>query len=176
MPNAIPPVRRVCLLRLSALGDVALTLPALDRVLALPGLERAVYVTSPGLLPLFAGFDDPRLEILPLPKPAARDFPAAWRRLRGLGRFDAVLAMQASLRANLLYPALSAPVKVGFDARRVHDVRNVEAEPAVSVHAYSPPLTSMTFYDLAHGRLVASARVLTDDPETGAPARPASAA
>lgn len=28
----------------------------------------------------------------------------------------------------------------------VHDVRNTSALPAVSIHAYSPPLTSMTYY------------------------------
>ena len=39
---------------------------------------------------------------------------------------------------------------VGFDAAHVHDVRNMSARAAVSVHAYSRPLTSMTFYDVDH--------------------------
>jgi hypothetical protein len=54
---------------------------------------------------------------------------------------------------------------VGFGPRYVHDVRNVSSEPAVSVHAYSAPLTSMTYYDLADGRLERIASVVTDDPE-----------
>jgi hypothetical protein len=29
----------------------------------------------------------------------------------------------------------------------VHDVGNVKRNPAVSVHAYSPPLSRMSFYD-----------------------------
>lgn len=29
----------------------------------------------------------------------------------------------------------------------IHDVRNTRSEPAVSIHAYSPPLTSMTFFE-----------------------------
>jgi mannose-6-phosphate isomerase-like protein (cupin superfamily) len=29
----------------------------------------------------------------------------------------------------------------------VHDVSNPSALPAISIHAYSPPLTAMTFYD-----------------------------
>lgn len=37
----------------------------------------------------------------------------------------------------------------------VHDVRNTSAGPAVSVHAYSPPLTEMTRYDLTPGGLAA---------------------
>jgi predicted metal-dependent enzyme (double-stranded beta helix superfamily) len=55
---------------------------------------------------------------------------------------------------------------VGFDSRYVHDVRNTSGRPAVSVHAYSRPLTSMTYWDVEDGELVRLARVETDDPET----------
>jgi hypothetical protein len=58
---------------------------------------------------------------------------------------------------------------VGFDGRHVHDVRNLDLRPAVSVHAYSPPLTSMTFYDLEKGKLVPFAALDTNDPETPSP-------
>ena len=54
---------------------------------------------------------------------------------------------------------------VGFDGQYVHDVRNLSTAPAISVHAYSPALTSMTYYDLDDGRLVELAMVRTDDPE-----------
>ena len=58
---------------------------------------------------------------------------------------------------------------IGFDRRYVHDVRNLSAAPAVSVHAYSAPLTSMTFYDIHRGGLVELARLITDDPEPAMP-------
>jgi predicted metal-dependent enzyme (double-stranded beta helix superfamily) len=54
----------------------------------------------------------------------------------------------------------------GFGAHYIHDVRNISTRPAVSVHAYSRPLTSMTFWDLDDGRLVDLATLATDDPET----------
>ena len=54
---------------------------------------------------------------------------------------------------------------IGFDASYVHDVRNVSDAPAVSVHAYSRPLTSMTYWDLDDGELTRLATVVTDDPE-----------
>ncbi|MGN6609601.1 MAG: cysteine dioxygenase [Jatrophihabitans sp.] len=54
---------------------------------------------------------------------------------------------------------------VGFGARYVHDVRNLGTAPAVSVHVYSAPLSSMTYYDLADGRLQPLMTVETDDPE-----------
>lgn len=63
---------------------------------------------------------------------------------------------------------------VGFGPHYVHDVRNLSDSPAVSVHAYSPPLTSMTYYDLAGGRLAPVLSVATDDPEPAADVRCAS--
>ena len=54
---------------------------------------------------------------------------------------------------------------VGFGPSSVHDVRNLDEAPAVSVHAYSRPLTSMTYYGLDGGRLIELDRVDTDDPE-----------
>jgi predicted metal-dependent enzyme (double-stranded beta helix superfamily) len=59
-----------------------------------------------------------------------------------------------------------AGTALGFGPRYVHDVRNLSDQPAVSVHAYSPPLTSMNFYDVnADGGLSRLASVATDDPE-----------
>ncbi|MBE7187354.1 cysteine dioxygenase family protein [Jatrophihabitans endophyticus] len=64
---------------------------------------------------------------------------------------------------------------VSFGPHYVHDVRNLSSTAAVSVHAYSPPLTTMNFYDLVYQEGVQSlqplATVATDDPETAAPAR-----
>jgi predicted metal-dependent enzyme (double-stranded beta helix superfamily) len=54
---------------------------------------------------------------------------------------------------------------VGFGPHYVHDVRNTSDAPAVSVHAYSPPLTTMTYYDLEAGRLEPIASLATQDPE-----------
>ena len=56
---------------------------------------------------------------------------------------------------------------VGFGSGYVHDVRNLGPEPAVSVHAYSRPLTTMNFYDANDGRLRRVRTVATDDPEPG---------
>jgi quercetin dioxygenase-like cupin family protein len=50
----------------------------------------------------------------------------------------------------------------------VHDVVNTSSEPAVSIHAYAPRLTQMTFWQPRRGRLVAGRTVLTDEPEVAA--------
>ena len=61
-----------------------------------------------------------------------------------------------------------APRKTrSFGPLHVHDVYNPYAEPAVSVHAYSPPLTEMSYYtvDAADGRLQQLATAQTVVPE-----------
>jgi predicted metal-dependent enzyme (double-stranded beta helix superfamily) len=41
-----------------------------------------------------------------------------------------------------------------FGPRYVHDVRNSHRRPAVSVHAYSPPLTRMRRFEVSPGGLI----------------------
>jgi predicted metal-dependent enzyme (double-stranded beta helix superfamily) len=51
---------------------------------------------------------------------------------------------------------LRAGATLGFGAGHVHDVSNESDEHALSLHVYSPALTSMTYYELAGDELVAS--------------------
>jgi predicted metal-dependent enzyme (double-stranded beta helix superfamily) len=74
---------------------------------------------------------------------------------------EAVYSMASGLRD----VERSAGRSVGFAGHYVHDVRNTAASPSVSVHVYSPPLTSMNFYDVVDGALVPLASMPTDDPE-----------
>ncbi|WP_028926041.1 cysteine dioxygenase [Pseudonocardia acaciae] len=61
---------------------------------------------------------------------------------------------------------LRTGASVGFPAGYVHDVTNTAVEPAVSVHAYSPPLTAMSYYRVEPGGLLRRTRsVLTTEPE-----------
>ena len=63
---------------------------------------------------------------------------------------------------------------VAFGPDYVHDVRNHLAPPALSVHAYSPPISLMHFYDVAGTRLLHAGSTWTDDPEAPSPERAAS--
>ncbi|MCW2522281.1 MAG: hypothetical protein JWO63_616 [Frankiales bacterium] len=69
----------------------------------------------------------------------------------------------------LLEQSRPAGSAVGFGAHYVHDVRNLGERPAVSVHAYSPPLTSMNYYDVTDvGELRRIVTLATEDPEPDA--------
>jgi quercetin dioxygenase-like cupin family protein len=50
-----------------------------------------------------------------------------------------------------------------FGRDYIHDVRNTSSAPAVSVHIYSPPLSTMRRYELIDDRLVATSVEQTED-------------
>ncbi|MGA2474064.1 MAG: cysteine dioxygenase family protein [Acidimicrobiales bacterium] len=58
-------------------------------------------------------------------------------------------------RLSLVRHELRAGTTLGFGAGHVHDVTNEAGEHALSLHVYSPALTSMTFFDLVGNRLEA---------------------
>ncbi|MBO0876714.1 MAG: cysteine dioxygenase family protein [Pseudonocardia sp.] len=68
-------------------------------------------------------------------------------------------------RRGLRTRTLRAGASVGFPVEYVHDVTNTAAAPAVSVHAYSPPLTAMSYYRVEPGGLLRRTRSeLTSEP------------
>ena len=69
----------------------------------------------------------------------------------------------------------SAPQTFTFDASVIHRVHHVSSEPAVTLHAYSPPLTRLGAYRTgAGGELVRDTIPYTEE-LTAAPARSAAA-
>jgi len=56
-----------------------------------------------------------------------------------------------------------------FGPPHIHDVINAGAAPAVSVHAYSPPLRSMTYYVTGAYGLRKVRTLLSEEPEPAAP-------
>jgi quercetin dioxygenase-like cupin family protein len=78
------------------------------------------------------------------------------------GALEEVRLEAGALSATDLRPGRTQWVAPGV----VHDVRNVQALPAVSIHAYSPPLTSMTYYRQHGGSLVPTHTVTGREPES----------
>jgi quercetin dioxygenase-like cupin family protein len=59
---------------------------------------------------------------------------------------------------------LRAGRSVGFGLGHVHDVGNRAVAPAVSVHAYSPPLTAMSYYAVEPGPRLRRTRSVLVEP------------
>lgn len=107
------------MVRFSALGDLVMVSAAVRRLQqSLPHAE-ITWITSPLGYALLQGMAGVRFEVYDKPRSLA-DYRTFYRAFR-THRFDIVLAMQANLRINLLYPALHAPVKIGFDRIRARE-------------------------------------------------------
>ena len=69
----------------------------------------------------------------------------------------------SSRRGGLRTRTIEAGRSVGFATGYVHDVVNERVEPAISVHAYSPPLIAMSYYEVRpDGRLLRTRSELTE--------------
>jgi len=78
------------------------------------------------------------------------------------GELEQVLASRSGqLRRDSLRPGTVLTV----EPTAVHDVRNPTRSAAVSIHAYSPPLEQMTFYDSHPGGLSSVRTVRGNEPE-----------
>lgn len=117
--TATQPISSIALVRFSALGDVALVVPTVRRLQKSFPHATLTWITSPLGYSLLKGLDGVRFEVFDKPRTLSdyRNFYRAFRERS----FDVVLAMQASLRINLLYPALRAPIKIGFDRIRARE-------------------------------------------------------
>jgi hypothetical protein len=67
---------------------------------------------------------------------------------------EAVPRRDEAGRLSLVRHELQAGATLGFGAGHIHDVTNESEEHALSLHVYSPALTSMTFYELTEDALV----------------------
>lgn len=124
--------RGICLLRLSAIGDVAHTISVIRTLqAAVPQVPLTWVVgrTEAAVAALVPG-----IEVVPVDK---RRPLAELRRLRRQWqgrRFDALLHMQVAFRASLLTLAVRAPLRVGFDRVRGNELQgwfvNRRIEPA----------------------------------------------
>ena len=112
-------LERIAIVRLSALGDVTLLLPAIETLRRALPRAHITWITGAGAYELLEGY--PGVEFIVFDKRRGlRAYGDLRRRLRGR-KFDALLAMQASWRANFIYPLIDTPIKIGFDRTRARD-------------------------------------------------------
>ena len=109
----------IAIVRFSALGDVVMVAAAVQALRRTLPDARITWITSPLAYALLDGMDGVNFVVTDKPRSWA-DYRTFYRLFRQR-RFDVVLAMQANLRINLLYPALHAPVKIGFDRTRARE-------------------------------------------------------
>lgn len=117
--HAVPAHPSFAIVRLSALGDVTLTVPLVRTLRAAYPGARLTWITSPLAFALLDGLAG--VEFIVIDKPSTLgDYRTLAHRLRGR-KFDALLALQANFRVNLIYPFITADIKLGFDRQRARE-------------------------------------------------------
>jgi heptosyltransferase I len=117
-----PQPYRICLVRLSALGDVVMTLPLVRAIQAHLPEAKLTWVIAGGAYPLVSALADEGIEFVVLDKPRGLQDYAEFHHRMSDRRFDVLLCLQAAWRANWLYPMVRAERKIGFAADRAKDL------------------------------------------------------
>ncbi|RBW48120.1 glycosyltransferase family 9 protein [Marinobacter sp. F3R11] len=116
-------MKSVCILRLSAIGDVTHVVPV---VLSLqeqcPGIQITWVI---GKIESRLIGDLPGVEFIVFDKKSGwRGYVDLWKTIRGR-KFDALLHMQVALRANLVSACIRAKIRVGYDQARSKDLHGL---------------------------------------------------
>ena len=132
-----PPLKHVCLLRLSSIGDTCHALAALRAFQTAWPETRFTWVIGKVEARLMTALV-PEIEFITFDKRATlTEFLRLRSALRGR-RFDLLLDMQLSLRASLLSRMIASPIKLGFDRDRARELQwwftNARIAAATSEH------------------------------------------
>tara|TARA_R100001509_G_scaffold118566_1_gene72972 strand:+ start:391 stop:1509 length:1119 start_codon:yes stop_codon:yes gene_type:complete len=112
-------LQSVCILRLSAIGDVTHVIPVVLSLQSQSPETRITWII--GKLEARLVGDLPGVEFIVFDKRAGwRGYRKLWQQLRGR-RFDALLHMQVAARANLAAALVRARMRVGYDRDRSKD-------------------------------------------------------
>jgi heptosyltransferase I len=113
---------RVCLLRLSAIGDTCHVVPLLRRLQAAWPRTRFTWVIGKLEAKLMSVIPD--VELITVDKGAGFSAYSRLREeMRRRGAFDLLLHLQLSIRASAAAALIPAPVKLGFDKPRAREMQ-----------------------------------------------------
>ncbi len=122
----------ICIVRLSALGDIVMCLPLIKTLQKNFPNAKISWVIGKPFHPLLQ--DLIGVDFIPMPKiKSVSDWLFAKKLLQNY-KFDVLLATQASLSANLLYPLISAKRKIGYDSLRSKDFHGLFVNERIAFH------------------------------------------
>ncbi|MEZ8018205.1 glycosyltransferase family 9 protein [Vibrio splendidus] len=143
--NSAP--RSLCILRLSAIGDVCNTIASVQAIQSYWPETKITWITGRLEAQLLEAVDG--LEIIIFDKKGGwQEYKKLWLTLQGR-QFDALLHMQYALRASIATLGIKAKYKLGFDTKRSQDFQtlftNVKVPSPESMHVLDG-LMSFAFY------------------------------
>ncbi|MFD1806613.1 glycosyltransferase family 9 protein [Pasteurella oralis] len=113
------PPRSLCILRLSAIGDVCHALAAVQQIQRYWPSTKISWIVGKTEAQLLAGI--PNVELITYDKKTGwQGIFALWRQLKAQ-QFDALLNMQTALRASIISLGIKATYKIGFGKKRARE-------------------------------------------------------
>lgn len=109
----------ICIVRLSALGDVLMIVPLIRTLQTHLPDTKLTWIISRPAYDLVEGMDG--VEFIVIDKPKKLTDLWQFKRQMSARHFEVLLAPQASMRTNLLYPFIKAKRKIGYDPLRAKD-------------------------------------------------------
>ncbi len=119
MPLFKTPPKSLCILRLSAIGDVCHVLAVVEQIQAYWPETKITWIIGKTERQLFTYV--PNIEFIEYDKKTGlKGIFALWKKLKDR-HFDALLNMQTALRASVLSLGIPAKYKIGFGAKRTRE-------------------------------------------------------
>ncbi len=136
-PPWVPPPERVCVLRLSAIGDTCHAAAALRALKNAWPQTRFTWIIGKSEAKLMSAIL-PDIEFITFDKGAMTRELLRLRKALKARRFDLLLDLQLSLRASLVAALVTSPIKLGFDRARARELQwlftNAQIPPAAAEH------------------------------------------
>lgn len=135
--HPLPPPQSICIMRLSAIGDVCLAVPAIRALQTRWPQAKLTWIIGKAEYALIG--DIPNIEFIVFDKRIGIGAYFALAKTLRKRRFDILLHMQTALRASLASVAVRANIRLGFDQARARELQwlftNQHIEPHARQHA-----------------------------------------
>ncbi|WP_455212042.1 glycosyltransferase family 9 protein [Kaarinaea lacus] len=148
LPFTTPP-DTLCILRLSAVGDICHTLPVVRTIQSAWPQTRITWIIGKTEASLLSGIPD--IEFITFDKSLGwRAYGAVNQALKGR-RFDVLLHMQMSLRSSLINRLVNTDLRLGFDRARAKDLQWLVNNHQIPAHSRQHVMDSLFGFSEALG-------------------------
>lgn len=143
------PPKHICILRLSAIGDISHTLPVIRSIQSQWPQTRLTWIIGKTEFALLDEITD--IEFIVFDKQNGfKEYLKIYRHLKHI-KFDVLLHMQMSLRASLISLIIRANIKLGFDRQRAKDAQWLFTNKKIKHHSNQHVMDSLFGFSEALG-------------------------
>lgn len=141
MLNFTVPPKHICILRLSAIGDICHTLPVIRTIQDRWPTTKITWIIGKVEYELLKDIDDINFIIFDK-KNGFSEYLNIYKKLSQY-KFDVLLHMQMSLRSSFISLAVKSKIKIGFDKKRAKDLQWLFTNQKIKAHSQQHVMDSL---------------------------------